>query len=65
MPYFRGGLQLDLIDLAIPAGDRDVTYGHSIRHGIGAMKDGRKSDFIVRATREPQSSGPHPKPHLK
>jgi ketosteroid isomerase-like protein len=49
MGLFPGPIQADLSDLDVTVGG-DVAYGHSIQHGVGAMKDGKKLDFTVRVT---------------
>jgi len=47
---FPGAFDADIADLDITVGGGDVAYGHSIQHGVGTMKDGKKMDFTVRVT---------------
>jgi uncharacterized protein (TIGR02246 family) len=47
---FPGGIEADLSDVDVTVGGGDVAYGHSIQHGIGTMKDGKKMEFTVRVT---------------
>ena len=48
---FPGEIQADLSDLDITVGSGgDVAFGHSIQHGAGTMKDGKKAEFTVRVT---------------
>jgi uncharacterized protein (TIGR02246 family) len=47
---FPKGFEADMTDLDITAGGGDVAYGHSIQHGIGTLKNGKKMEFTVRVT---------------
>jgi uncharacterized protein (TIGR02246 family) len=49
LAMFPGGVKLDMSGLDITVGG-DVAYSHSIQHGIGAMKGGKKTEMTVRVT---------------
>jgi len=50
MALFPGPIEVDFSDIDVTVGGGDVAYGHSIQHGVGKMKDGKKLDFTVRVT---------------
>jgi len=50
LAMFPGPFKVDLSDLDITVGGGDVAYSHSIQHGVGTMKDGKKMDFTVRVS---------------
>jgi len=50
LAMFPGQIEVDMSDLDVTVGGGDVAYGHSIQHGVGSMKDGKKMEFTVRVT---------------
>jgi uncharacterized protein (TIGR02246 family) len=47
---FPGPIEADISDVDVTVGGGDVAYGHSIQHGIGTMKGGKKMEYTIRAT---------------